>query len=166
MSELVFLKLGGSLITDKDRRGSFRREDCLRLGREIREALDAADIRLLIGHGAGSFAHVPAARYRVREGLPGGGGWLGYAETRRAVVALNALVLDAFAEVDLRPLLAPPSALGRALGGELKGFDLIAIRAFLEANQVPLVFGDVFSTTQAVMLSAGTSMLFVATSIE
>lgn len=143
MSDLVFLKLGGSLITDKDTPGAFRHDDCVRLGREIREAMAAASFCLVLGHGAGSFAHVPAAQYNTRAGLPGGGGWKGYAETRRAVVEMNACVLAAFAEADFHPLNAPPSVLARASGGVLTDFDLRPVRTFLDAGQTPLVFGDV-----------------------
>jgi len=161
LSETVFLKLGGSLITEKDRPGTLRRDVCRRLAGEIRQALTAADIRLLLGHGAGCFAHVPAAKYRVAEGLAGGGGWRGYAETRRAVTALGARLLDAFAEADFHPLLVPPSACARACDGRLVEMDLTAVRTLLEARQVPLVCGDAVLDAKRGFTICGTESIFL-----
>ena len=142
MSEIVFLKLGGSLITEKDRPYTLRTDVCRRLGEEIREVLAASDLRLLLGHGAGSFAHVPAAEHRTGEGLAGGGGWKGYAKTRRAVTALSGRLLDAFAAVDFHPLAVTPSSCARAFDGRLVEMDLRIVRALLDAGQTPMVCGD------------------------
>ncbi len=56
--ELVFLKLGGSLITDKNQRYTARLDRLSHLADEIRTALtDLPDLRLVLGHGSGSFGH-------------------------------------------------------------------------------------------------------------
>lgn len=141
--EIVFLKLGGSLLTDKRRRGSFRAAVARRLGREIRRALERRPrLRLLIGHGAGAFGHFPAKKYRTREGLPGGGGWEGFGATRRGVVELNHLLLEAFADSGFNPVLASPVAQVIAGQGRVREWDLSIIRQLLEAGQVPMIHGD------------------------
>ena len=142
MSELVFLKLGGSLLTDKTREKSFRREECRRLGAEIKAALASSSIRLLLGHGAGSFGHFAAQRHNVAQGLPGGGGCAGYAETRRSVIELNRLVLEAFADADFHPISISPSSCAQASRGSLQEMDTAVIEALLRQDQSPLVFGD------------------------
>lgn len=142
MPEPVFLKLGGSLITDKSRENTFKPDICRRLGEEIRSALSIIDSPLLIGHGAGSFGHYAAKKYRTDEGLPGGGGWRGYSATRRSVIALNKLILDTFAEADFFPASVPPSACGLASEGELKDMDLKVINRLLSHGQTPMVCGD------------------------
>jgi isopentenyl phosphate kinase len=56
--ELVFLKLGGSLITDKDTPRSPRRDVLARLAAEILYAhRQRPQMQLVIGHGSGSFGH-------------------------------------------------------------------------------------------------------------
>ena len=140
--ETVFLKLGGSLITDKSGDGKFHPELVTRLGEEIRSALAERPMRLILGHGAGSFAHVPAAKYCVKEGLPAGGGWEGYAKTRLKVIELNHLVLEALALADLYPLAVQPSATALAKGGKLVSMDVKPIERLLDAGQIPMVFGD------------------------
>lgn len=142
LSDLVFLKLGGSLVTDKGGAPVFHADRARALAGEILEAKSSAGLRLVIGHGAGSFGHAPAKRHRVAEGLPGGGDWVGYAETRRGVIELNARLLAVFAEAGLHPVFVQPSAIAAAHGGRLKSMDTGAIRRLLEAEQVPMVCGD------------------------
>ena len=53
---LTFLKLGGSLITDKQQPLTAQSTTINRLVKEIRASLnEQPDLRLLIGHGSGSF---------------------------------------------------------------------------------------------------------------
>lgn len=140
---LVFLKLGGSLLGDKRRRRAFRRAVVERLGGEIVRALEGhPQMRLLLAHGGGGFAHFPAERHRTREGLAGGGGWRGFAETRRGVLEMNARVLDALALGGLHPVLVSPSAELIARDGKVRCWDLRVIRALLKGGQVPLIHGD------------------------
>ena len=63
----IFLKLGGSLITDK-RSAETPRPDVIRqLAAEIADARRRnPDLRLVIGHGSGSFGHVFGHRYGTR----------------------------------------------------------------------------------------------------
>ena len=70
MSKLIFLKLGGSLITDKERPRTPRLDTLRDLSTQI-AAARARDpnLLLLIGHGSGSFGHVVAKKYATRDGL-------------------------------------------------------------------------------------------------
>ena len=160
MSETVFLKLGGSLITDKAADQVFLADRVAALGAEIREAMDARPMRLLLGHGAGCFGHAPAKRYRVREGLAGGGGWLGYARTRREVMRLNGLMLDAFERAGFHPMAIQPSASAMASGGALRRMDLAAVEGLWRAGQVPMVFGDAVLDDKLGFTIASTEGLF------
>ena len=78
---LIFLKLGGSLITDKSNAHTARPDVLRRLAAEILTALDAQpDLRLVIGHGSGSFGHIPAHRYHTRVGVRTASEWAGFIE--------------------------------------------------------------------------------------
>jgi isopentenyl phosphate kinase len=140
---LAFLKLGGSLLGDKRRRRSFRRAAVERLAGEILSARERQpEMRLLLAHGGGGFAHFPAERHRTREGLAGGGGWRGFAETRRGVLEINARVLDALARGGLHAALVSPSAGLIARDGKAHRWDLSVIRALLKDGQIPMIHGD------------------------
>jgi len=141
---LQFLKLGGSLITDKTRPHTAHREVLRRLAGEIAAARqqDPA-LHLIVGHGSGSFGHVPARRYGTRLGVRTPQEWLGFAEVWREAAALNRLVVDALAEAGLPVISLPPSASVYAQDGEVALWNLAPIQASLEAGLLPVIQGDV-----------------------
>jgi len=160
--ECVFLKLGGSLLTEKKRAASLRRAVARRLAREIMAALAERPLRLVLGHGAGSFGHFAAARHRTAEGLRGRGGWRGYAETRLAVIRLNVLLLEVWRKVGFYPLVvAPSSCFLRAADGRLLAHTDV-LKEMLDAGQVPLVFGDAVLDRRQGFSIASTEEIFAA----
>jgi len=143
-SVVVFLKLGGSLITDKTRAYTARHEVIARLASEVHQALNAApDLKLLIGHGAGSFGHWAAKPYGTRQGVHTPAQWRGYAEVAAAAASLNCIVTDALIEAGIPVLSVQPSASARCHDGVLKYMDTYPIHAALAQGLVPLVYGDV-----------------------
>ena len=61
MQELVFLKLGGSLITDKTQPYTVRPDKLADLAAQINRSLQTQpSLRLILGHGSGSFGHTAA----------------------------------------------------------------------------------------------------------
>ena len=150
MSELVLLKLGGSVITDKNQPFTARQDVICRLGREIKHVLDdEPDLQLIIGHGSGSFGHVVAQEYHVRDGLIGTTeesrreGWRGYVETAAAAARLNRLVTDLLLQEGLPVVSFQPSASARCRRGDLMYFDTHPMKEVLKAGILPLVYGDV-----------------------
>jgi len=144
----IFLKLGGSLITEKTVPRTPRPEVLRRLAQEIAEARQAnPGLRLLLGHGSGSFGHVPARQYGTRQGVRTPGQWRGFAEVWREANALNRLVVDALQEAGLPVVAFPPSASVTARAGQVAAWDLAPLRAALEAGLLPVVQGDVIFDT-------------------
>ncbi len=142
MAELVFLKLGGSLITDKRTRETARHDVIARAAGEIARALAGTpDLRLLLGHGSGSFGHFAAHRYHVRQGCLED--WRGYSETAAAAQRLNRLVTDALLAEGVPAVSVQPSASAQAHDGVLQYMAVTPIRTLLERGAVPLVYGDV-----------------------
>jgi isopentenyl phosphate kinase len=144
MSELVFLKLGGSLLTDKTRPQALRSDVLARLAAEIAAALgERADLRLLIGHGSGSFGHVAARQYGTRDGVKSPEAWRGYAAVARVAAELNRFVVDALWEAGVPVLRIQPSASARCRDGEVLAMDKRPLIAALDNGLVPVVHGDV-----------------------
>jgi isopentenyl phosphate kinase len=144
MSELIFVKLGGSLLTDKARPRSLRAEVLGRIAAEISEALTLRPgLRLLIGQGGGSFAHTVASQYGTRDGVASREEWRGYAATARAAAELNRIVVESLADAKIPVLPVQPSASASCRDGELLLLDERPIRAALANDLVPLVYGDV-----------------------
>jgi isopentenyl phosphate kinase len=142
--DLVFVKLGGSLITDKTRPETPRRDVIARLADEVRQALDARpDLLVLLGHGSGSFGHWHANRYGTRDGVCGREAWIGYAQVAASAARLNRLVTDVFLDAGVPVLALQPSASARCRDGVLIDLDTKPIRRALEERLVPLIYGDV-----------------------
>jgi isopentenyl phosphate kinase len=143
-ANLQFLKLGGSLITDKTHPRTVRPQTLARLAGEVAAALQQdATLRLVLGHGAGSFGHVPARRYGTRLGVRTPQEWLGFAEVWRDAAALNRLVVDALVMAGLPVISLPPSASVYAQDGQVAIWNLAPIRAALAAGLLPVIQGDV-----------------------
>ncbi len=143
-SEIVFLKLGGSLITNKTRVEHARVQIIHRLAREIKVARTARpDLKIVLGHGSGSFGHVAAKKYGTRDGIKSESDWIGYATVAASAARLNQIVTDIFIEEDVPVISLPPSASARCEDGKLIHLDTNGVQSALLNNLVPLVHGDV-----------------------
>lgn len=141
---LQFVKLGGSLITDKGRAYTVRHQVIARLAEEVRRSLDLdPTLSLLMGHGSGSFGHWAAEPYGTHKGVSTPAEWTGYAEVAAAAARLNRAVTDAFLEAGVPVLSVQPSASARCRDGELVYLETGPIREALTHGLVPLVYGDV-----------------------
>lgn len=141
---MIFLKLGGSLITDKRTPRTPRVGVLARLMAEIAEARAARpDLQIVLGHGSGSYGHIEAKKYGTRNGVHTPEQWQGFADVQHVAGLLNRLVVDAAHEARLPIVNFPPSASVRCYAGVIEAMALAPIRAALEHDLIPLVFGDV-----------------------
>jgi len=158
MKELIFLKLGGSLITDKTQPYTPRLDIIEDVALQISTALkDHPNLRLVLGHGSGSFGHVAASEYRTREGfLPRASPlihrerdkteenyWKGFAEVWFQASALNRFLMKALNKTNVPSIALPPAANVIASEGRITIWETTAIRMALAAGLVPVIYGDV-----------------------
>ncbi len=157
MKELVFIKLGGSLITDKTKPYTPLLDVMDGLAHQIAATLQSQpDLRLVIGHGAGSFGHVAASEYKTRDGYPQASPlihrerdltednyWKGFAEVWYQASTLNRYVMESLHKADLKTIALPPSSTVIASDGQVSLWDTTPIRMALAAGIVPVIFGDV-----------------------
>jgi len=141
---MIFLKLGGSLITDKEQAETVRQDVLSYLCSDIaafKQANPAA--RLLIGHGSGSFGHHEASKYGTQKGVHSEEDWDGYAKVWQAAQRLNHVVVDALAANNLPVITLSPSASAVCRDGKLHSLATEPIEHALDAGIVPVVHGDV-----------------------
>ena len=140
---LTLLKLGGSLITDKAVARTLRPETLNRIAHEIAAYhAENPDANLIIGHGSGSFGHIPAKKYRTRAGVRSAEDWRGFAEVHAEATLLNRAVLDALRNASLPVLSFVPMDSIRAKGGMIESWDQNPIWNALKHGLIPVVFGD------------------------
>lgn len=140
----IFLKLGGSLLTDKTSDKTIRPDIVARIAREIAQYLERPERRpLLLGHGSGSFGHTTAKKYGTRAGVHDAAGWRGFAEVSVAAQQLNRITADALAAAGAPVFSVAPSSSVRCSDGRIVHMDTASIHTALAHGLVPLVMGDV-----------------------
>lgn len=144
MAECIFLKLGGSLITNKDQAHTALIEEIDAIAAQIKHfRQDYPEVRLLIGHGSGSFGHVAAKKYGTRKGVRTAAEWQGFLEVWREAHALDEIVVERFSRLGLPVLSFPFSAGALARQGQVQSWTTRPIQMALDNGLLPIIFGDV-----------------------
>jgi isopentenyl phosphate kinase len=138
MPELVLLKLGGSVVTNK--RGDAAIDHAAI--RAIATMLGEAGFSGAIVHGAGSCGHPEAHRYGLalgadrstRTGIP---------VTHEAVASLNRAVVATLRAAGLDAVGISPLAACTAEAGRIASFEEEPLRILLGLGAVPVLHGDV-----------------------
>jgi isopentenyl phosphate kinase len=157
----IFLKLGGSLITDKRQSEAVRTDVLARLAAEIAESRRGnPSVPLVIGHGSGSFGHLHARRYGTRAGVQSAAEWLGFALTGDAAARLNRAVLTALLQAGVPAWSIQPGAIIRAADGTIARGMVDNVTGALARGLVPVLFGDVVLDDQRGGTIASTEEIF------
>jgi len=141
---LIFLKLGGSLITDKNKPHTPRRDVINRLAAEIASARSQnPTLQWVLGHGSGSFGHVEGKKYATRSGVSTPEQWLGFAQVWQAARSLNQIVVESLVQAGLPVIVFPPSCCIIASDIRINTWDIGPLQSALTNGLSPLVHGDV-----------------------
>jgi isopentenyl phosphate kinase len=144
MGNLLFVKLGGSLITDKNQPRTVRSEILDRLAAEIKAAVQQnPDLHLIIGHGSGSFGHQSAERYNTVQGVQSHRQWLGFVEVWKDARDLNQIVINSLTDAGLPVIAFPPSAWVVSQDRKILHSFEFPVSSALHAGLIPVVQGDV-----------------------
>lgn len=140
---LVFIKLGGSLITDKDQPYTARIDVIKKAAGEIYKAIkEDASLKVVLGHGSGSFGHFAAKDTGFKEGAPSESQWHAFQKVWLAAHELNQILIEEFNKAGLPVISFPPSASITAENKHILEWNTEPIKRALENNLIPIVFGD------------------------
>jgi isopentenyl phosphate kinase len=141
----VVLKLGGSVITAKEKPMTPNLKAIRRLAGEI----EKAGVKpLLIVHGGGGFGHWWASKYRINEGYSDPSQIMGFSKTHQAMVALSRLVVDALARHNVPAVAVQPSSCILTKSGRIHVMEERPLRRLLEVGFVPVLYGDAVLDTK------------------
>ena len=147
--QTFFLKLGGSLITDKEKPFTPNLPMLTALAQEIKISYaDGQSYRLVLGHGSGSFGHQAAKKHGTRQGVKTRKEWFGFLEVWKQARALNQIVIDTFTNAGLPVLSFPPVSAVISQSGKVGSWDVTPIRHALEHRLIPVIYGDVIFDDQ------------------
>lgn len=135
----MLIKLGGSAITDKSRPLMSRSEDIKRLAREIA----GVPGEKIIVHGAGSFGHIRAAEYRLKDGFIDDSQREGICMVQKDMRQLNMMVVDAMREAGVAVASVPAGAITLFDNGQMVNFPSDVFAHYVKLGITPITFGDV-----------------------
>ncbi|MCW4016250.1 MAG: isopentenyl phosphate kinase [Candidatus Bathyarchaeota archaeon] len=133
------LKLGGSVITDKNKPSTANVDAIDRLADEISSAKVSS---LILVHGGGSFGHPIAKKYNLTEGYGDPSQVIGFSETHRAMTKLNNFVMEALFSHNINAVVVQPSSCVLTTGGRIQSMEQKPIERMLDMGLVPVLFGD------------------------
>ncbi|MBI2008685.1 isopentenyl phosphate kinase family protein [Candidatus Amesbacteria bacterium] len=147
MQNVIFVKLGGGLITDKQRPFVARRSVIRRLALEIKWAMKGSNFSLIVGHGSGSFGHSVAAKYKTQEGVKDNDSVWGVSEVSDAAIKINRVVMGEFLKAGLAVVSFAPKSFLLAQSGKVEEIFERPLVEALELGLIPVVYGDVVMDT-------------------
>src|SRR3990167_7347090 len=136
--ELILIKFGGSIITDKNIPFTARRKVIAGLGKEIFRAKNKVKVDIIIGNGSGSFGHTDAA------------------------VQINRIVIDELIKVGLPVVSFSPSSFLHTSGKKLKSSYIKPIIRALGIGIIPVIYGDIiFDEKKGCCIYSGEKTLII-----
>ncbi len=132
---MILIKLGGSIITNKERPLSPRTATIQKIARHLKKIKEP----VIIVHGGGSFGHYWSVRYNMHT-KPARYDPHGIAIVKNSMVELNRIILNGLAKARLSPYCLPPTDFmsgNRPITKKVKEIKKIA-----ESGLVPVTFGD------------------------
>lgn len=141
MKDIVILKIGGSLITDKfSETPKVSPESLKRISKEIASAYDK-NTSLIIIHGAGSYGHVIVNKTGIDKGIKTDNQLKDFAETQRLQNELNCIVTKHLIEEGIPAIPCQASASAVMDSGRLVNMNTSAIKGLLDMGMVPVLYG-------------------------
>ena len=144
MNKTIFLKIGGSLITDKSKANTPKINIINRIASEIAEFHRSnPDTQLLIGHGSGSFGHHAAKKHDTYNGVRNKEEWQGFFEVWYRAKTLNNIFTEALREAGLPVISFSMSTNAFVANHLIQKMTLGPMKTTFNNGGIPLVYGDV-----------------------
>jgi isopentenyl phosphate kinase len=138
-SNVVVLKIGGSVLTDKSRPSTPKPAEIKRIAAEIKAGMSS---KLVLIHGAGSFGHHQAREFGLKSGL-NDRSIRGIMPTHNAVRELNDMIVDELYDNGVYAAPVHPLSACVLKDGRVEHMCLDVIERMLAAGIVPVLHGDV-----------------------
>ena len=144
MKRIVLLKLGGSLITDKTKPYTARIDMIKNVSDQIRTALDRdPNLQMVIVNGTGSYAHYPAVKFGMKDGIRTENQKMGYCKVQDGAARLNRIVVGQLIRAKVQVVSIHPSSIIFSSNGNIKHIFLHSLYGFLTLRMIPVLYGDI-----------------------
>jgi isopentenyl-diphosphate delta-isomerase len=156
-NEIIILKLGGSVISNKDEPFSLRKKIINNSIKEIAESTK----KLILIHGGGSFGHPLAKEYKINEGKNKTieNQLYGLSKTHEAMVQLNSYIINQLLENNVPALSIQPSSIFIRTNGKFH-CNLEPVKKCIKADIIPVLYGDIiFSSDNDFSILSGDKVI-------
>ncbi len=166
---LILIKLGGSVVTEKSQAQKPRLEVLKQLAKVILRALEKSESQIIIGHGQGSFGHIPAKKYGLLAGIQTPTDLekidaermlQGMKETRQAVRELHQIVMKELLDAGVPAVSLIMSELVTTNNYLPQTSNLNSLLEMLNRGRVPVTTGDVLSDQATHSMVWSTEQIF------
>lgn len=148
MTETLYIKLGGSVITFKDKPKTEDIKTIRMIAQEIKEALEKKKLRLVIGTGGGSYPHPVAKKYEINKGMHRENSRTGFALTQFSAAEINRIVVKEFLDAGIDAISMQPSAFEVNENGKIARIFPEPVENLLKLGMLPVVYGDIVTDTR------------------
>jgi len=154
---MILIKLGGSIITNKDKPLSPRKKTIDSILKEIGKIKEP----IIIVHGGGSYGHYWSVKYDMHT-KPAKTTPKGVAIVKNSMVALNKIILDSAVKNRINSYCLPPTDFMN--GNKSIKSKILAIRSIAKSGLTPITFGDAlwFGQKKSYILSGDVIMTIIA----
>ena len=155
MHQLIVLKLGGSLITHKDRPLSPNALGVRLVGRTVSRILRRhSDVKLILIHGGGSFGHYYASKFHASTDTRNISSE-GIAKISEAMIHLHSLVLKEMVGEGVRCRTIAVSEILQGSDAIMDEYASRKLSALLSIGCVPITFGDIVTNSRGSSIISG-----------
>lgn len=143
--QLILIKLGGSIITEKSKTKTANMEKISQLANELQQVIDKTDCHIILGHGGGSFPHHSAAKYGSADGVSSDESYLGMAHVRFDAMELNQIVTAELIKLKVPAFTLSPSSFMTTKNKKLSQISVLSLVNLLKTKTLPVVYGDIIT---------------------
>jgi len=136
---MILIKLGGSVITNKETYRAFERDTVARLAGEIARSNQP----VIIVHGAGSFGHIVAKQFSLQNGHTSPDQIPAVARVQTDVRELSNMVVEELLAKGIPAVSVAPGSCFVMDGGKIVVKDEEALRGLVALGVMPVMFGDI-----------------------
>ena len=161
--DLIVLKLGGSLLTDKSTAYKLREDIIKAVAVEIKECIDLGLIKsLVIVHGVGSFGHPPVLKYNLHKGFRNKDQLISMSKTQQIVNKFRKTITTTFLEEGIPINLMHASSMVVGDKMVITDYTFNSLKGFLSLGMVPLIGGDMmYDTSMGFSVCSGDQLAVV-----
>lgn len=157
--EVVLIKLGGSVITHKEKPMSVNNISIDR----ILKALASVKVPIILIHGGGSFGHYWSTKYNMHS-KPEKYSSEGIAIVHESMISLNHIIVKSMLKLKMKPYAVPPFSI--ILDKKPLGKKIFELTSMTRDKITPVTYGDiVYRTPHKYSILSGDELMSMISSV-